>query len=435
MVGVSRRDFLRNSSLALAGVAALGLTPRQAHALKKLRFWMGLGASTGDPLIEFGQRAAKEHGIEVAFDNFADDGDTKFTAAYGANDLPDMFETDYPYMGGFLGIGALDPMDDMLASVDYPLDKVLPHVLDRCRWDGKLYAVPHGWNSWVLFYNLDHLEKAGLPTDREPENLEEFVEWMKKMTLRNSAGDIVQSGFSCPRSGILPNNIWGALLFQNGGSIVTDDGKNTNFNNEAGRRAAEFVLDCLYDWEIADPNITQRYDYWLTGQASTFYSGTWVVGSSLQQQDLNFRADVMPVLGDKRAVMYEYSGLVLPYDRSDEVKEAVGKIYKYIVEHAGEFGVASSQIPVTMEGLAYPGYVESPVKEHFKASEENGEHAFWDVSHPKGAEFSVYSGSASAITRILDKVWDRSRSVDEGLAELDEHLSAILRKQPAAAHL
>ena len=55
--------------------------------------------------------------------------------------------------------------------------------------------------------------------------------------------------------------------------------------------------------------------------------------------------------------MYEYSGLVLPYGRSDEVKEAIGKIYKYIVERADEFGVASSQIPVTMKGLEYPGYV------------------------------------------------------------------------------
>ena len=434
MKNISRRDFLRHASLALAGAAALGLTPEQAHALKQLRFWMGLGASAGDPLTEFGQRGAKEHGLDVAFDNFADEGDTKFTAAYGANDLPDMFETDYPYIGGFLGVGALDPMDDMLASVDYPLDKVLPHVLDRCRWDGNLYAVPHGWNSWVLFYNLDHLEKAGLPADREPENLEEFVEWMKKMTLRNSTGDIVQSGFSCPRSGILPNNIWGALLFQYGGSVVTDDGKNTNFNNEAGRKAAEFVLNCLYEWEITDPNITQRYDYWLTGQASSFYSGTWVVGSSLQQ-NLNFRTDVMPVLGDKRAVMYEYSGLVLPYGRSDEVKEAIGKIYKYIVENAGEFGVASSQIPVTQEGLDYPGYAASPHKEHFRGSEENGQYAFWDVSHSKGAEFSVYGGASSAVTRTLDKVWDKSKTIDEGLNDLDEHLSAILNKEPAAATL
>ena len=434
MSEVSRRTFLRNSSVALAGAAALGLTPQQALALRQLRFWMGLGASAGDPLIEFGQRGAMEHGIDVVFDNFSDEGDNKFTAAYGANDLPDMFETDYPYMGGFLGIGALDPMDEMLEAVDYPIDKVLSHLVDRCRWDGQLYAVPHGWNSWVLFYNVDHLDAAGLPTDRDPESFEEFVEWTKKLTLRNSSGDIVQSGFSCPRSGILPNNIWGAMLYQYGGSMVTDDGKQTNFNNEAGRKAAEFILNVLYDWEVTDPNITQRYDYWLTGQASMFYSGTWVVGSSLQQ-NLNFRTDVMPLLGDERAVMYEYSGLVLPYGRSDEVKEAVAKIYKYIVDHAGEFGVASSQLPVTMEGLQYPRYLESPHKQHFKGSEENGQYAFWDVSHPKGAEFSVYGGSTSAVTRTLDKVWDKSKTIDEGLNDLDEHLTAILEKEPAAASM
>ena len=430
MTNLTRRGFLRNSSLGIAGLAAFGLTPQQALAVRQMRFWLGLGASAGDPLIEFGMRGAAEHGYDVLFNNFSNEGDTKFTAAYGANDLPDMFETDYPYMGGFLDIGALDPMDDMLAAVNYPLDKVLPHILDRCRWDGKLYAVPHGWNSWVLFYNLDHLDAAGLPTDREPENLEEFVEWAKMTTLRNSTGDIIQSGFMCPRSGILPNNIWGALLYQYGGSVVSDDGTGTNFNNEAGRKAAEFVLNCLYEWEITDPNITQRYDYWLQGLGTTFYSGTWVVGSSLQQ-NLNFHADVMPILGDKRAVMYEYSGLVLPYGRPDDVQEAVGNIYKYIVEHAGEFAVASSQIPVTMEGLQFPGYLSSPHKRHFQGSEDNGEYAFWDVPHPKGNEFSVYGGASSAVTRTLDKVWDKSVTMDEGLAELDEHLSGILAKQPA----
>ena len=435
MKKITRRKFIRNSSLAIAGAAALNLTPQQAYALRQMRFWLGLGASAGDPLIEFGKRAAQEHGYDVTFENFTNDAETKFVAAFGANDLPDMYECDYPYMGGYvLGIEALDPMDEMLAAANYPLDKILPFALDRCRWNGKLYAVPHGWNSWVLFYNLDHLEKAGLPTDREPENLEEFVEWAKKLTLRDSSGNIIQSGFSCPRSGILPNNIWGALLYQYGGSVVTQDGKQTNFNNEAGRKAAEFVLNTLYEWEITDPNITQRYDYWLTGQASMFYSGTWVVGSSLAQNNLNFHSDVMPILGDQRAVMYEYSGLVLPYGRPDDVKEAIGKIYRYYAEHAGEFGVASSQIPVTQEGLNYSGYMNSPHKKYFKGSEENGKYAFWDVSHPKGAEFSVYGGSSSAITRMLDKVWDKSKSVDEGLNEVDEYLSTLLREQPAAAH-
>ena len=433
MKRLTRRAFNRSASLALAGLATAGLTPHQALAQgRQLRFWMGLGASAGDPLTEFGQRAAEFHGIDVAFDNFSDTGDTKFTAAFGANDLPDMFETDYPFMGGFIGIGALDPMDDMLAAVDYPLDSILPHVLNRCRWNGNVYAVPHGWNSWVMFYNLDHLDEAGLPTDREPENMEEFVEWAKMTTKRDGSGNIVQSGFTLPRSGILPNNVWGALLYQYGGSIVTADGKQTNFNNEAGRRAAEFILNCFDEWEISDPNVTQRYDYWLTGQGTMFYSGTWVVGSSLAQ-GLNFRAEVMPILGDKRAVMYEYSGLVLPHGRSDDVQEAVGKIYKYLAEHAGEFGVASSQIPVTEAGLSYEGYLNSAVKPHFSSSEQNGQHAFWDVSHSRGTEFSVYGSATSAVTRIMDKVWDGTNTVDEGLNELDRHLSGLLSREPAAA--
>lgn len=135
MTNLTRRGFPGNSSLGMAGLTAFGLTPHQALAARQMRFWMGLGASAGDPLIEFGMRGATEHGYDVLFDNFSNEGDTKFTAACDANDLPDMVETGYPYMGGFLDIGALDPMDDMLAAVNYPLDNVLPHILERCRRD------------------------------------------------------------------------------------------------------------------------------------------------------------------------------------------------------------------------------------------------------------------------------------------------------------
>lgn len=438
MVRISRRNFLKIGAAAAGatlGSGALGhalLNPRMAQAQDTLRFWYGLGATQGDPLEEFTQRAAEEIGVEVTFDNFVEDAETKLTAGFGANDIPDMFETDYPFMGGLvLGIGALDPMDDMLAAVDYPLDTIVPFVLDRCRFNGELYAVPHGWNSWVLFYNLDHFEEAGLPTDREPESLEEFIEWSQMLTKRDSNGNITQSGFVNLGSGILPSNIWGALLYQYGGSVVTEDGTATNFNNEAGRAAAEFVLNTFYEWEISDPAVTQRYDYWLTGQGSMFYTGTWVVGSSLTQEGLNFRTGAMPILGDQRAVMYEYSGLVLPFGRSDEVKEQVGQIYKYFAENAGEFAVASSQLPVTVEGLEFEDYVNSDAHQYFTASEENGDSAFWDVAHPESAEFSVYNGTG-LVTRVLDRVWSQEITVDEGLNELDEQLTAKLGEQPAA---
>ncbi len=92
----------------MAGPAAFGLTPQQALAARQMRIWMGPGVSAGDPHVEFGIHAATEHGYDVLFDNFSNEGDTKFTVAYGANDLPDEFETDCSYMGGCLDDGALD---------------------------------------------------------------------------------------------------------------------------------------------------------------------------------------------------------------------------------------------------------------------------------------------------------------------------------------
>ena len=60
--------------------------------------------------------------------------------------------------------------------------------------------------------------------------------------------------------------------------------------------AAEFILNCLYKWKVTDPDINQRYDYWLTNQATMFYTGTWMVGASLKQKGMKVRTDVMPIL-------------------------------------------------------------------------------------------------------------------------------------------
>jgi multiple sugar transport system substrate-binding protein len=436
--GLSRRDFLKASAAASALILADRFSPwavrRTARAQSQLRFWIGLGATQGDAIVEFVRRATEGTDVSVSVDNFGDDAETKFTAGFGAGDVPNMFETDYPYMGGYvLGLDAFEPLDDILAAVDYPTDSILPVLLDRCRFNGALYAVPHGWNSWVMFYNLDHFEEAGLPTDRDPENLEEFVDWAKRLTKKDNSGRIIRSGFlNTIAQGILPLNIWGVMLHQYGGSIVTEDGRKTNFNNEAGRKAADFVMKTFYEWEVSDPTVSQRYDYWLTGNASMFYTGTWVVSSSLDQQNLNFRTALYPKLGDKMAVQYEYSGLVIPRGSSDEAKLAAARIYKYFAENAGEFGVLSSQLPVTEEGLAYEAYAQSDTHKYFAPSEQGGEFAFWDVAHPQSADFSQYTGNG-LLKRILDRVWARQMSIDDALNEADAELQAILDETPAVS--
>ena len=91
---ITKREFIKNSTLALAGAAAYNLTHQKAYALRQIKFWLGLGATQGDPMIEFGKRAAKKYGYNVTYDNLVGEADTKFAAAFGANDLPDFFETE-----------------------------------------------------------------------------------------------------------------------------------------------------------------------------------------------------------------------------------------------------------------------------------------------------------------------------------------------------
>lgn len=111
-------------------------------------------------------------------------------------------------------------------------------LLDTCRHDGRLYALPYMMDGRMLIANRRLLEERGL--GQPPETLEDFRELLKEA----QGGDI-----RVPLD-MFSNNIrqtWVHLLGAFGGTMFNEDGSAVAFDDGAGEAALEFMLGLIED--------------------------------------------------------------------------------------------------------------------------------------------------------------------------------------------
>lgn len=111
-------------------------------------------------------------------------------------------------------------------------------LLDTCRFDGGIYALPYMMDGRMLIANRQLLEERGL--GEPPETLEDFRDVLKEA----QGGDI-----RVPLD-MFSNNIrqtWVHLIGAYGGSMFSEDGTTVAFDDGAGEAALEFMLGLIDD--------------------------------------------------------------------------------------------------------------------------------------------------------------------------------------------
>jgi multiple sugar transport system substrate-binding protein len=120
-------------------------------------------------------------------------GDEKLLSEIAAGDAPDVFTQWNLVIGAWASTGAIEAMNPYLTGSYSGLEKwMYPIALQGGEYDGKLYGVSMGLNSWALYYNKSMLKAAGIASP--PKTLAELdadsaKEW------KISGGKIQQVGF------------------------------------------------------------------------------------------------------------------------------------------------------------------------------------------------------------------------------------------------
>ena len=99
----------------------------------------------------------------------------------------------YPYQAGarFVAGGHLDELDPYLERMDpaWEQDDFIQRVWDIYgKWDGNQYAIPTKFDLWLMFWNKNHYQEAGLDPESPPETWEQLRSYAEQLNTDDHAG-------------------------------------------------------------------------------------------------------------------------------------------------------------------------------------------------------------------------------------------------------
>jgi multiple sugar transport system substrate-binding protein len=120
----------------------------------------------------------------------------EIAAAVAGGAPPDMvIMCDNGAIAGFAHDKVIMPLDDILTKIGADKSDIIPASLKWVTYQGKLYGLPFGQDTWALYYNTDAFTEVGLDPTKPPKTPDELWAYAAKLTKLNPDGSIARAGF------------------------------------------------------------------------------------------------------------------------------------------------------------------------------------------------------------------------------------------------
>lgn len=128
----------------------------------------------------------EETGITVNFEQLSNDelaSKVAVTMGAGGSDMDVFYYRPWQDLGAYLNNGWLEPLSDYYADdAEYDIDDFMAISLDQATSDGTVYGIPVFAEHYVLYYNKDMFDAAGLEYPDGTWTWEDVVEAAQKLT-------------------------------------------------------------------------------------------------------------------------------------------------------------------------------------------------------------------------------------------------------------
>jgi multiple sugar transport system substrate-binding protein len=325
---------------------------------------------------------------------------TKLLTAVAGGQAPDIYDMNDTNLATFIEKGALAPInppdvgfpDQAALEAAYVPDSLTPFK----GTDGKVYALPFEYNSWTLTINDKIFQDAGLDPEKDyPKTWEEVGEIGAKLAIVNN-GVFERQGFSwnllTPGWTMLQ---FSPLLYQLGGSILTDDDKGNvcNLNTPEGEEALQMMKDIYYKYDASAPGVNlstgaEPMADFVQEKIAMWYIGPWSVSMFEANPDVwdNYRIIPMPQMANaKRTVVMMSSWAWMVNSQSKHADEA----WRFI-DYAQQQG--ARWLPTAGYILPRLGWTDSPEAQEFRGLDVFTELMAYGrprLIHPNSAEIST----------------------------------------------
>jgi len=254
--------------------------------------------------------------------------------SFAGGDPPDVAVVHGSNLPDYADRGLLMPLDDLYAEAGIDVSDWTEPAQNAVKYDGVGYGVAFDLHASLDHVNVDIFKEAGLVDANgdpiRPTSPEEFMAQAEKVKETTGAYYFVTDASQFPFSA----RLLVTLVYQQGSSLISEDGNSANVDTPEARRAVEFMLE-LFEKGYANPdhNYTAAQEAFLDGNAAIMNNGTWAVDQYNREADFEYRAMDRATIFGSPAVWANSHMWILP-KKEDGNYEAGMKFLKFLYDNS-----------------------------------------------------------------------------------------------------
>ncbi len=344
-------------------------------------------------------------------------------AAYAGGNPPDVAVMHGSSVADYGKRNLLLKLDDQLSVTGVKIDDAAPAARQAVTYEGGTYGLPFDIHAGLAHVNVDLFKKAGLVDGQGnptlPKSPEEFLAQAEQVRAKTGKAYF---GAARVKDG-LGVHMWRSLVEQQGGSVLSEDGKKANVDTPEARKALDFVGK-VFNGTYADPD--QTYDAaqaaFLKGDTAMLFNGTWVVDQYDKEAKFAYRAADFPTLYGKPAIWGDSHMWVIPKQKSpDPVRQrAALEFVSFLYEHSGDWAIHTGHLAARTSVLNSPDYQKAPQRANYVATGTTNANPVPPVSS--------WMAVNEALISQIDSIWFQKAAPDTALTEANRKIDAILTK-------
>ncbi|PRY14470.1 extracellular solute-binding protein [Kineococcus rhizosphaerae] len=428
---LSRRNLLRGG-LAAGGLGLVAATAGCGSPLAAglagsqldpgtVTFWNlfggGDGARLQTMLDEYRQQQSRPDSLVAATFAWGNPYYTKVSLATIGDQPPDVAVAHLTRAANLAQAGLLTPItEDMLSTVGLTSADFNQKVWAAQKVNDQDWTVPLDTHPFVMFYNVDVCQKAGLlDGEGKLKPIQGVEEWEAALKAAKQATGGLGLSVANVNEFATPWRFFQTLYSQQEGAtdFLSDGGTKITFNEDLTAKTLEYIQKLANDGLIS-----KAADYagsqtdMFTGKSAFYLQGEWEITTAQGIKDLKFGMVPVPTVFDKPAAQADSHTFVLPkMERSPEqVQRAMGFIKSML-----------DQSMTWAAGGHVPAYLPTLDSDEYKALEPQADYA-------SAADVAVYdapawySGSGSNFENIVGA---QIGLVQQGLSSPSAAISSI----------
>jgi ABC-type glycerol-3-phosphate transport system substrate-binding protein len=244
----------------------------------------------------------------------------KLMGAIASNSTPTIAQMYESWTDQFYKAGFLEPLQTFVdTDTAFDLHDFFPVFIEDNTFESVLVTLPFNKSLPVFYYNITIFDSAGI--NHFPENWTEFriaCERLRKLSIWPTSW---------------PIDVWyfGSMLYQEGGELFNQNTKKPMFQNEAGVRVLEYIVNLVKDSLLYLNPGFQRQDEFLSGNVATIPAS--IVSWAFLKGRPRFEMKVAPFpQGNYKGIVIAGTNIGMFKNASQKQKRLAWEFIKWFLE-------------------------------------------------------------------------------------------------------